>query len=641
MSLTSTITSRAKQRTRASPAPLQMPEILSMIFSYLNQYTLSTSVRYVCKQWYSSSYPLIRVKTTLHTAYNTQHQLPVLLSRLHLVTDFCISAHNWDYKNAEWLLENLLTKIDSLRDPNQLRVSKFETISVANNAQLIYPLLPKFSALMDINMTKVSDNIDLGKILETCPRLRSFRADNQTFKDHRLVVNNNITSGFDDMLVQPTKSAIESLVIRGMWIEQGSLEAILEICPRLQVLKFDHIQHIEPQTRPFDRAGFYSMAIESCPDLKQFHFSVLNESLSSEQAESMIQAFSPVNSSSDSTLTELTSYSRNQSDQYKQKSSLNTISILDKDLLPDVSRILFSPFMDPYFSNTITTLEIIPAIDQSLNDCVVHALHNLLCSTTTLLHLIAPSIPYFAEYFDIADSAIDQKSHPFHELPCLSECPASETGLTQQKIWACRKLKTLRLMVATRIHDDKDTKENSRMMFGYISRVCPDLEELTIYREELNLKLEGGLCFLSRLRNLRKLAIVTRTKTTLKKKDLEWIARYPVKKPRSRFLRWFKFSGTSSKKDAHDSRLRKHENLPPGAVTIDEFVDIDSEAILRECRKELEQGLAGEGCWPKLEYLGIRHSDANHNDPDDYLPALVANIRPGLEFSCSYNDIMT
>ncbi|KAF9999014.1 hypothetical protein BGZ79_007346 [Entomortierella chlamydospora] len=616
--------SRARQQSRAiSSSPLHIPEILSMIFSYLNQYTLSNSVRLVCKQWYSSAFPLIRVNAVLNTSESARHRLEALLARLHLVTDFRISSgRSYNYETAKWLLESLSTKVDSLKTSNQLHISKIEFREPTDHAQLVYPLLSKITTLTVIDMAKISDDVDLGAILAACPALRRFRVVNQSCEDYQIIVG---TQTF-------TESGIESLIIKGMHVEQTGFESILERCPRLQVLKLDHIRHMgaEPQLRSFDRPRFFAAASASCPELNQFHLSVHGESPTPEHASSMIQAFFPGSLSKASTSSKLAS--RDQFDQYKPR-SLDTVSVLDKDIRPDTCHILLSPFLDSYYNGTITTLEIMPAVDIPNYDCVVHALHNLLCSTPSLLHLIAPSVPYFAEYFDPSELAVADKSHPLWN--CKLGCPATQANFSEKRIWACRGLKTLQVRIISRFSDDEPTPKNSRMMFGYISRVCPNLQELAVYREELNLNLEGGLCFLSRLTELRKLVVVTRTKTMLKKKDLNWMARHP-KRNTTLFSRWRKTPLATSSKDiiAKDSKTQRK-------LTLDDLKEVALAKYLATCREELAQGRGGEGCWPMLEYLGIRHADGNNNDPVDYLPALVSKIRPRVEFSCNYNDLTT
>ncbi|KAF8985109.1 hypothetical protein BGZ46_005894 [Entomortierella lignicola] len=231
----------------------------------------------------------------------------------------------------------------------------------------------------------------------------------------------------------------------------------------------------------------------------------------------------------------------------RSKMNLDTIRVLDRDIDRLTSHIFLAPILlNSSYDNVITTLEIMPSIEQSHYDCVIHALHNVLCSAPSLLHLIAPTVPYFAEYFDLSDSSSAAVEGSFPLWNCTSRCPASEISFTEKKIWACRGLQTLQLRFISKLKPDEASPENSRKMFGYISRVCPNLRELAIYRWELNLKLEGGLCLLSRLKFLKKLTVMSWSKTKLKKQDLDWMTRYPPRKLNPGIRYWRKMTRISS-----------------------------------------------------------------------------------------------
>ncbi|KAK3805752.1 MAG: hypothetical protein J3Q66DRAFT_359633 [Benniella sp.] len=61
-------------------------------------------------------------------------------------------------------------------------------------------------------------------------------------------------------------------------------------------------------------------------------------------------------------------------------------------------------------------------------------------------------------------------------------------------------------------------------MFGYISRHCPRLKDVLITRSMLNLTLDGGLCLMTRLRDLERLKIVSHSKQfRLDAADVNWI----------------------------------------------------------------------------------------------------------------------
>ncbi|KAG0374077.1 hypothetical protein BGX24_010870 [Mortierella sp. AD032] len=88
-------------------------------------------------------------------------------------------------------------------------------------------------------------------------------------------------------------------------------------------------------------------------------------------------------------------------------------------------------------------------------------------------------------------------------------------------IWQCRNLKTLQFEINAHLDViPLSFAVQSRILFGYISRVCPNLEDLHIswpsicvhsnsisYTPRLSLQLDGGICLLARLKSLRRLKI--------------------------------------------------------------------------------------------------------------------------------------
>ncbi|KAG0040582.1 hypothetical protein BGZ82_001037 [Podila clonocystis] len=129
---------------------------------------------------------------------------------------------------------------------------------------------------------------------------------------------------------------------------------------------------------------------------------------------------------------------------------------------------------------------------------------------------------------------------PFHTFLCaathlqvLKARPVQYLGndLTQfrekgtQSLWACRQLRVLHLGfywklppsqggegdVSSPEHDDvtrqQRLEQHSRTLFGYLSKVCPKLEELVVRADKLELSLAGRFCLLSRLERLEKLEV--------------------------------------------------------------------------------------------------------------------------------------
>ncbi|KAF9994716.1 hypothetical protein BGZ79_000499 [Entomortierella chlamydospora] len=617
-----------RSRPATTPSPLYIPEILSVILSFMSQHTLIHTVRFVCKQWLAQARPWIQIHAIWKDFDNGKHNREVLYPHLHMVTDLCVKfGRGWYYDGTLTLWDELSEKIDALNATNQLYITKLAMVHVTHLIPMVYPILSKIGTLTDIHLTEVSSpEVHLGSILELCPKLRRLHIDNESCTgDHRIM---DRTSPRQENTAAVASSGVETLIIRGMRIEQSIMEGILQRCSSLQRLKLDQVLDAEQHVTSFDQAKFFASVAKSCPQLKSFHFSFYNQHISSENATSLIQTFYPKNSLA-------TPGQSNQiQPQRPRQEPFDTLSVLDRDIDRLTSHIFLAPILDPSFINVITTLEIMPSIQQSHHDCIVHALHNVLCSTPTLLHLLAPTVPYFAEYLDLSDPTDIERSYPLWN--CSSGCPAAETDFTKKRIWACRGLRTLQLRFISKLKPDEANPENARKMFGYISRVCPDLRELAIYRWELNLKLEGGLCLLSRLKYLKKLTVMSWAKTKLKKKDLEWMTQYPQKKFSQR-VRWRKMkkankSKSSAMSDAKHSDTNGNIELKRD-LKLEDLRDVGSIADLEACRKELWQNTSSGGCWPFLEFLGIRHSDGKHRGPGRYLPTMVAKILPGVEFS--------
>ncbi|KAG0305613.1 hypothetical protein BGZ98_003865 [Dissophora globulifera] len=139
---------------------------------------------------------------------------------------------------------------------------------------------------------------------------------------------------------------------------------------------------------------------------------------------------------------------------------------------------------------------------------------------------------------------------------------SSSSSSSSGKVWACRNLKTLHLEFTRRRHiqhhnapcsthstpassislasinffgsssnrpSNAVVLENSpllsRIVYGYISRFCPHLQDLLIRGYRLNMTLKGGFCLLTRLRDLKWIAI-SQYDCQFKERDiLPWVAK--------------------------------------------------------------------------------------------------------------------
>lgn len=107
--------------------------------------------------------------------------------------------------------------------------------------------------------------------------------------------------------------------------------------------------------------------------------------------------------------------------------------------------------------NTITTMEFMGHTGY---------LHNLLCRLPHLLELKASHTIYSSYYMDVFYSTAVNLSL---ETDTLEDGPP--------RVWACSRLRTLHMAIDNFVGDPTV----ARRTFGYISRVCPRLQDVWIY----------------------------------------------------------------------------------------------------------------------------------------------------------------
>ncbi|KAF9348200.1 hypothetical protein BGX26_000375, partial [Mortierella sp. AD094] len=617
---------------------LQLPEILAVIFSFLNQYTLNNTIRYVCKQWLAIARPYICIHGLWKDRTTSNYSHDYLFAHLNQVTDLrIVNEQFWDLNDTLQKWNILLEKVDALKNTNQLRITKIVFNNASFMKQTMYPMLSKIKSLTDIQVHRVLyHGIHLGLIIDSCPNLRRISIGHENARESFKILDIMAPRGSDS----DCRSKVESIILKGGQIEQAIMETILSRCPELLVLKMVEVVQVRSVAEPINRAGFFTKIAASCPKIRHFHFSIQDQSMSVVDAQTLSRMFSAKVNSPTPDLSGHNEQHQNQSSHPRPQLDLDTISVLDKDIKSDISPTLLAPTLDSSFANTITTLEIMPARDRMQCSYISRALHSFLCSAPSLLHLLAPTVPYFAEYLDLQGPTFADGF--YYPRSCAPARLVSNTHFLKKEIWACRQLRTLQIKFISRDMADHAGAENARIMFGYISKVCPNLRELAIDRKELKLNFEGGFCLLSRLRYLQRLTILTWTKTKLEKKDLGWMARSPVremslrsnKKIRTEWNGASGFSSAFTRKNSVDSY--SDDGVPPRDLTIQDVENIGSIAHLKECRNQLARNIHDEGCWPMLEFLGLKLlllQKGEFADPEIHLPAMIAEVRPDLEFS--------
>jgi hypothetical protein len=165
----------------------------------------------------------------------------------------------------------------------------------------------------------------------------------------------------------------------------------------------------------------------------------------------------------------------------------------------------------------------------------------------------------------------------------------------------------------------------TRVVFGYIARVCPLLRDLQIdgwesprWTRPVYLRLKSGLCLLSKLKDLESLRIVPLLRTaTFLEGNLDWMVpsghtaekrenRYPVKDVWEYEL---------LEEEKRSGRPTRTGGLTDGLTIDDRVSDMSPEmkmalgrlGRLMDVRQVLEMDTQEEGyrCWPKIQRLAI------------------------------------
>ncbi|KAF9433364.1 hypothetical protein BGZ76_009561 [Entomortierella beljakovae] len=309
--------------------------------------------------------------------------------------------------------------------------------------------------------------IQLNSLFKSCPSLIELFIEYDPLSEHvEWSEESAKEQGFKQL-------QLKSLVMYNARMKQSSLEGFLRRCTILKTLEIVFLRitastptessSSNPPADPFEGIAFFKNLKSSCSKLTNLQFSLANRSLSLEEYMMIVDNFI----------------------------TLTTFGAAGKDFTCRV----IGPRILEHYANNITTLELHSSsvqpsgADGEPGKIDVEALHNFLCSSPSLLHLRAKGVVYSSRRF--------------------MDFTGYRRRLGQDQVWACNDLLTLQLSFLEPTMREDWSESNSRILFGYISRVCPKLKELWIYRPFISLLLEGGLCLLTRCRDLECLTIKT------------------------------------------------------------------------------------------------------------------------------------
>ncbi|KAG0064464.1 hypothetical protein BGZ90_002198, partial [Linnemannia elongata] len=538
--------------TRSTIQALKLPELLSQIFSYLDDQTLIENVTLVCRQWYYFLQGTLPRSVVWDSCSRSQARLNTVPLRLvgaarffcYLEKESNSNTHDAVIKIFAYSQEQYRKQVETRETGQVVGSGGDDRKSGASEATLTSttvttpfrfgPLQELYLTIDDISEQAIHNNfsypstltklvlkvyysrfnlvIPFADILRNCPLLEHFEA--HETPDLSLLWTPEVVE--NHQYLYPL--ALRTFILYNTKIPQASLEALLAATPKLKVLKLIGMSWYNA---PYDWTRLLGHLLSLPISLHTVHFSSLTEPMPDGISHRILDAC---------------------------PSALSEWDLWALDISTQLLKEL------EIYTDRLTTLEVYsqpPAYRLSVGDHCCQSdlknapaiLHDFLTSPdneNTLLHLRTLKTIARLEDFDIYHREGYILSENLH-LETHAQEICAPTG-PPPKVWRCQGLRTLHV----EMHGPGDCRlENpvhSRIIFGYISLVFPLLEELQVqmprecilqkesrsYSPRLCLQLEGGLCLLSRLKYLVRLRLVWEgpllsSRINFEESDMNWM----------------------------------------------------------------------------------------------------------------------
>ncbi|KAF9299102.1 hypothetical protein BGZ74_009109 [Mortierella antarctica] len=524
-------------------------------------------------------------------------------------------------QEAQWQL--LLESLEKLDQTNSVRIRALTIHRQLSWESELEPGLKRLPLLTSIDLVRTSlTSIPLLTMLHLCPRLEyvNVYADKIAYLVRDPTLKSSVVANRESF-------PLKSLKLRSLCVTQAELTAVLTLTPTLQELHLIQLSDIftDPQSiPPPDRAvtlndmAYFRQVEGLCPQINSLHISPSYQQMTTAKVAELWSLFPLVTRWS---FTELRGTG-------------------------DFSMIVASPM------NVLTSLELKVAIGPIWSPELVH---NLLCEAHHLVHFRSES-RISLELLDLEGNLTSNGSYRVIGDPELSR---SDPDLRNRnyvclkdrprRIWACRNLQTLDIVIG-RNRGDSSSSNNTRLIFSYITKVCPNLEELSVRYAMMVLFFESGFCLLSRLHQLRRLVLVFDTGSRLPSKELEWMSRQlsPItwiqkfmdsKKrampEREHVAQLAPFSSSERASVVQDGHESLEEDEDPDYMV--GGVDMRNLGRMRDITEMMEERRFKKWtCWPVMEEIRLQDVDTFGDrmlERDD-ATRWVKTARPDIRFVC-------
>ncbi|KAF9118917.1 hypothetical protein BGW39_000748 [Mortierella sp. 14UC] len=666
-------------------SPLDLPELLDHIFSFLSDHTITHTVILVCQHWLQIAQHRV-MKELVWQSSTPARDKDRLLSWLGRVDRLCYHAHSerddpyadsklwdalaersrqhrfldWEQQRAnftrrqqqqqQWQKGDEEPDTDEGTSELPLKELRIQGYIRLSNLKPVFPAVAHLTSL-EIH-TMAAGVLSMQDVLENCPLLQRICVQSATTTAHYLQ-----GPWFSPVRINPRTGlarkraplSLRSVILKNVIVPQLCLETLIPITPHLSELvlvvetfvnrygsAITSITNDDDDTLATDGPTRIRQLVKlHHPHLRSFYFLPPHTDLTTDMLQDWIR---------DSPQSKL--------DWTIEGSQLTT---------PIVAYLVKIP-------NFITTLHISGACS---------TLHDYLCASPHLLHLKAPLTAMPIDAFDIHHRWTQGR---LHTTTIEAMIQNQQRNPHRPRFWACRRLQTLHLAFSPVV----GTPLFSRLIFGYIARICPRLRDLEVHGSEhllqdpeawmvggrhygrLCLTLDGGLCLLSKLNDLERLVVGSTDHNVINidensgsggdgsggKVDFDWMisAGHSAARRRARQAWINKTEGRGCwatrllDEEADDEkRLLNYQRALSmngiAAVIHQENEGEDVEVLgkelqnlglLKDVKQVLEEmdGKEEEGykCWPQMIRLSIYQEDTFGQNPEAEFKRLLASI---------------
>ncbi|KAG0092926.1 hypothetical protein BGZ92_008161 [Podila epicladia] len=510
-------------------SPIDIPEILDHIFSYLDRKTILHTARAVCRQWYHASRHFFTHPLIITGSCSKPEKFRLVLKRLPYSGSLYWKTILKRDGNGPWhILGEVLESMNKEFSPDHplnrpgsgplssvrstlMPLREFHFVGCCFWEPTMMRILPHLGSLTSLRIDKFGlEGMRIDHVLQACPKLEQLhfqRASVMVGSKPRHLSSLELARDASGPLVpSPSDKTLQlkALTLNSCHVDLTTLADIVAVSPRLVKLELVAMTLTDKPSnsddprarRKVEHDEFVTLISRACPNLYRLHYST--RWTLAPMALKAVEAL------------------------FRDISYVPERSHLMQDLNPFLTKELLS------VRNVLTTLEIIadplyrprPRMGVDLMDT---GLHKFLCAAPLLRELILSGVHCDTSRLDPFPTYLQSEPHGMSPV----ENALEQDGL---QLWACRGLQTLSLYFTQSYNVSATiptqlTGRDVRVVFSYLTRVCPNLRHVDIGLDSAPTDLQSGLCLVSRLRLLETLTIqMPRTASRWTKgPDLSWM----------------------------------------------------------------------------------------------------------------------